>query len=262
MSTGFQILFDGVVPHLASLSLISARLVPIAFLCPLLGGPQTPMHVKLGVTLALAGSLHFAAGVAGPVVTSALDFGVLGLGEAALGTTMGLLASLPFDTARMGGKFIDLFRGSSAEAALPLAGSKEAATGEGLYQLLLAVGAVGGVLPLVLSAIWRSFALVPIGAFHHTEEVAMMATAWVGTSLGTALAIGAPVAALSLATDAFVGLASRAAPNMNLQDVGTPIRILVGGAAVWLGLGVLCDRLLAFANSSNAGLLELLHLTV
>jgi flagellar biosynthetic protein FliR/type III secretion protein T len=32
---------------------------------------------------------------------------------------------------------------------------------------------------------------------------------------------------------------------MNLQDLGAPLRILGGGALVWLAVGVICERLLA-----------------
>ncbi|MCA3011618.1 MAG: type III secretion protein, partial [Myxococcaceae bacterium] len=45
---------------------IAARLVPVAFLCPLLGGQLAPTTVKLGLVLSLALFLHAAAGVEAP----------------------------------------------------------------------------------------------------------------------------------------------------------------------------------------------------
>ena len=65
--------------------------------------------------------------------------------ELTYGTSVGLIAALPFDAARMGGRFIDLFRGTSAEASLPVAGTRESATGDGLYQLLVALVVTGGL---------------------------------------------------------------------------------------------------------------------
>jgi flagellar biosynthesis protein FliR len=47
-----------------------------------------------------------------------------------------------------------------------------------------------------------------------------------------------------LTVDCFMGMASRAAPQVNLQELGAPLRILGGGALLWLGVGVLCERLL------------------
>lgn len=239
---------DALQPHVVATALIGARLVPVAFLCPLLGGTHAPTTVKLGLVLALATFLHVAAGVGLPVdAVTAFDFVGIAFKEVLLGTTLGLIASLPFDAARMGGRFIDLFRGSSAEAALPMAGSKEAATGDALYHLLLALAATGVVMPLTLGALFKSYALAPLGTFVHTEAVALQAAALVGGAFATGLAIGAPIAGVSLAVDACLGLASRAAPNMNLQETGAPLRILGGGAVVWLAVGLFAERLQAFA---------------
>lgn len=234
---------DLLQPHVLAVAMVSARLVPVAFLCPLFGGSHAPTHVKLGIVLALALFLHLAGGVVAPVTSSAFELGGLMAQEVVFGTSLGLIAALPFDVARMGGRFIDLFRGSSAEAALPMAGSKEAATGDALYHLLLALGSAGVVWPAMLGALSRSYGLVPPGAFHHTEDTAMQVAGLVGTAFSTGLAIGAPIAGLTLTIDACLGLASRAAPNMNLQDTGAPLRILGGGAVLWLGVGVIAARL-------------------
>jgi len=66
-----------------------------------------------------------------------------------------------------------------------------------------------------------------------------------GTALGTGLAIGAPVAASALAVDVVMGLASRAAPSMRLQDAAAPLKILAGAAMFLLTLGTIAERLLA-----------------
>jgi type III secretion protein T len=254
-------LVDALQPHVVATALVSARLVPIAFLCPLLGGMHAPTHVKLGLVLALATFLHSAAGVTVPAgATSAMDFVGIAFTEALLGTTLGLIASLPFDAARTGGRFIDLFRGSSAEAALPLAGTKEAASGDALYHLLLALAATGAVMPLTLGALFRSFTLAPLGAFVHTEAVALKASALIGGAFSTGLAIGAPVACASLGVDACLALASRAAPNMNLQDAGAPLRVLGGGALVWLAIGLFAARLQDLASSVTTEALGVLAL--
>ncbi len=245
-------------PHVLAIALIGARLIPVAFLCPLFGGSHAPMHVKLGVVLALAFFLHGAGGIAAPVgLNTAFDFAAVCAQEIVFGTSLGLVAALPFDAARMGGRFIDLFRGSSAEAALPMAGSKEAATGDALYHLLLALGSAGALMPLMLAALTRSYGLVAPGAFHHSEDVALHLAGLVGTAFATGFAIGAPIAGLTLAIDACLGLASRAAPNMNLQETGAPLRILGGGAVLWLMVGLIASRLQDFALSHADELVSL-----
>jgi len=234
---------DALRPHLTSVAVISARLVPVAFLCPLFGGSHAPTHVKLGTVLALACFLHSAAGIAVPLVTTTPDLLALVGRELVFGLSLGLIAALPFDIARMGGRFIDLFRGSSAEAALPMAGTKESATGDGLYHLLLALGCVGFVWPAMIGALTRSYALVGLGQFQQTEALALELVRIVGEAFATGFAIGAPVAALALAIDLGLGLASRGAGSLNLKENGAPVRILAGGAMVWLGVAVLASRL-------------------
>ena len=58
-------------PSVVAVALCSARLLPVAFLCPLLGGQAAPMTVKLALVLSLSLFLHVVAGVglASPVET-------------------------------------------------------------------------------------------------------------------------------------------------------------------------------------------------
>jgi type III secretion protein T len=233
-------------PHIVSVALCASRLLPVAFLCPLLGGQAAPTTVKLSLVLSLSLFLHLVAGVAVPApVETPVTLVALVLKEMVYGTSVGLIAALPFDAARMGGRFIDLFRGTSAEASLPMAGSRESATGDGLYQLLVALVVTGGLFPIVLSGVLRGFGVVRLGAAVPSEAAALYVVTLAGGAMATGLAVGAPIAAAVLTVDCLLGMASRAAPQVNLQDLGAPLRILGGGALVWLGIGVLCERLLA-----------------
>jgi type III secretion protein T len=49
-------------------------------------------------------------------------------------------------------------------------------------------------------------------------------------------------------------MASRAAPQVNLQEVGAPLRILGGGVLLWLGVGLFCERLLAGVLGADGAL--------
>lgn len=248
-------------PDLVGVALCAARLLPIAFLCPLLGGTAAPTPVKLSVVLALACFLHFAAGVGAELVVSdVVTFAWLAGKEVVLGLVLGLVAALPFDAARIGGRFIDLFRGSSAESTLPWANSRESAAGDVLYQLLIAMAAAGVAMPIVLGAVFKSFALVKVGGFVAGESAVLQVAALVGAAFSVGLAIGAPVAGASLAVDCLLGLISRGAPAMHLQDTGAPLRILAGGAVAWLAVGVVMERLLALVIDSDAALHSVLVL--
>lgn len=238
-------LFELLAPRFTSVALCALRLLPIALLCPLFGGMHTPTSVRLGLVLSLALSLHLAGGVTVAAPVDLLAFGQLAFREAAFGISLGLLSSLPFDAARLGGRFIDLSRGTSAEAVLPQSGTRESASGEGLYQLMVALAVTGPAFGLVLSAVWRSFGLVPLGGFVAGEAQAFQLGHLAGAAMATGLAIGAPIAGACLAIDLLLGLISRATPQAGFQELSAPLRIVGGGAILWLGLGVLAQRLLA-----------------
>lgn len=245
-------------PEAVPVALCATRLVPVAFLCPLLGGQVAPTPVKLSLVLSFALFLHLVAGVElrTPVETP-VELVVLVFKELVYGISVGLIAALPFDAARMGGRFIDLFRGASAEAGLPVAGSRESATGDGLYQLLVALVVTGGLFSIVLSGLLRGFGRVGLGVFVPSEGATLYIVTLAGGAMATGLAIGAPIAGAVLVVDCLMGMASRAAPQVNLQEVGAPLRILGGGALLLLGVGVLCERLLAGVLSLEGALVLL-----
>jgi flagellar biosynthetic protein FliR/type III secretion protein T len=240
-------LLQASIPHVWSLALCAARVLPVAFLCPVLGGRLAPSSVRLALTLALAACLHFVGGVGVAPGLSAWTLTGLAVKEMAFGLALGLIASLPFDAAKMGGRFIDLLRGTSAEAALPTIGSNEAATGEFLHQLLIALAVTAGALPVVISALFHSFGVVPLGGATLGDAAAWEIVRLVAGAFAIGVAIGAPVAGVTLACDCLVGLAAKAAPQMSLPQIATPLKILAGGAVIWLSLGVVSERLVGTA---------------
>jgi flagellar biosynthesis protein FliR len=249
-----QTWLESLGPDLVAVALCSARLLPVALLCPLMGGQAAPTTVKLAWVLSLSLFLHLEAGVSlSAPVESSLQWVALTMKELAYGLSLGLVAALPFDAARMGGRFIDLFRGTSAEASLPVTGSRESATGEVLHQLLVGLVLTGGLMPLMLSAWVRGFGWVPLGVHVPGEPGVLRVVEFAGGALATGLAVGAPVAAAVMAVDCLLGMVSRAAPQVNLLEMGAPLRILAGGALLWLGLGLVCERLLAgFLQTEHA----------
>lgn len=253
---------DALSSHLVAVTLIACRLTPVTFLCPLFGGSAAPSTVRLGVALALSLFTHLAGGI-GPLgpPESVLVLGAQAGREIVFGLALGLLASLPFDAARIGGRFIDLFRGSSAEASLPQAGSREAASGDLLYQLLLALVASGAVLPLVLPALLKSYAVVGVGLPAPTEGMVAHVLTAVAGAFSVALALGAPVAGASLAVDLGLGLAARTVPSLSLNETGTPLRILGGGVILWFSVGILAQRLLGAVTGATAALEGLIEVS-
>lgn len=247
-------LFEAFALHAKAVAVCAARLLPIVFLAPFLGGQAAPAPVRLATVLSLALGLHFAGAVspAPEAVAGLWALGAAVIRELCFGLAIGLVASLPFDAARIGGRFIDLFRGTSAEAVLPVSGTREAATGDAFFHLVVALAIASGASSLVLSAAWRTFAVVPAGGAVTSEELVTLLVRFVAGTFAAGFAIGAPIAALSLAVDALLGLFARAAPQLQVAEMGAPIRILGGGAVLWLAVGLFCHRLLTELGHAEA----------
>lgn len=243
MSPSSAWLWQLLAPH----ALAVARLAPVAFLCPLLGGAIAPPTVRLSVAVALSA---LAVRVAPPAELPATLPGFVAalLLEALFGLGLGLAASVPFDAARVSGRLIDLARGSSAEAALPHAGSRETASGDLLYQLLVAAAATSVVFPALVSALLKGFAAVPPGRAALALLDVDAAIETTGGVLATGLAVAAPVFVACLLVDAVVAVAARVGPSFALQEQLPGTRLMVGALAFWVGLGSAADALLARAG--------------
>lgn len=246
-------------PHLLATALVAARIAPVSFLCPIFGGQAAPNTVRVSLCLGLALHAHFAGDVRLAPGLEADGFAVLGAfaRELLCGVVIGFVAALPFDAARMGGRFLDTFRGANAEASLPATGSREAATGDLLYQLLCALVFAGPIYRLVATAALGSFRAVPLGLPGPVDDGALVEFAVVRatSALAAGLAIGAPAAAVALLVDSALGIAARAAPSLNLVALGTPVKLLLGASAILFALGTISNRLLGEV-AATAGAVE------
>jgi flagellar biosynthetic protein FliR/type III secretion protein T len=241
-----EAIVDSLRPHVVAVGLIATRILPATFLCPIFGGQAAPQTVRIALCLALSLHAHLAGDIKPGFLSDAGALAAAFARELLCGTVIGLIAALPFDAARMGGRFLDTFRGANAEASLPATGSREAATGDLLYQLLCAIAFAGVGYRLLAVAILGSFRAAPLGlpGALDTAALADLVVARAGSALAAGLAIGAPAAAISLLVDAALGIAARAAPQLSIRDVGAPAKLLVGAAAILLSLGTASQRLL------------------
>lgn len=205
-----------------------------------------PGFVRLGLVLSLGMTLHVLGGLEAPALAlgSPWELGLAVGREALLGVVLGLIAGLPFEAARMGGRFIDLFRGASAEANLPGAGTRESAMASGLYQLLLALVAAGPLFSLVTTALFRTFGVVKLGVFLPEGPLVLQLALLVTTALAAGLAVATPVAVTSLLMDGVLALASRAGTQLGLAEASGPLKVIAGAAVAWLTLGLVSSRLL------------------
>jgi flagellar biosynthesis protein FliR len=128
-----------------------------------------------------------------------------------------------------------------------------------LHQLAVSWAVSSAALPFFVAALWRSFAVMPLGAFLPTESGALAVAALVGNAMAAALALGAPVAGATLAAETAAGLVGRIAPGAKLQELAAPVRLLLGTTVLWVGFSFVAERVLSELAQMPFGLLEWLR---
>lgn len=246
-------LAEALAPHLAGAGLCTLRILPVAFLSPFLGGPLVPGVVRISLAAGLGATVHVMVGaspipLAGPALLGA------GARELLLGAAMGVLASLPLDAARAGGRLADTLRGATlCEVHVPLIRQRETALGDLLVQWTIVLAAWAGADRLVVTAVLGSFAALPPGGAAIGLSLSATALRAAAELVSAALCLGAPVAGGVLAADLALALASRAAPWLGVAGAVQPARAALGLLAVAVPAAALGGRLVSLVALS-AGL--------
>ncbi len=233
-------------PHLGPRAIAAAlhacRLLPVALLCPFLGGPFVAPMVRVLLAAGLGVSAWASLG-GSPFAGAPLAAAASAVAELALGTSLGVLALLPFEAARAGGRLVDTLRGSTlAELHVAPLRQRESATGDLLSWTLLASAASGGGDRLVVAALLATFRTAPVGAGLDPHLLLSSGLWGLGELLACALAVGAPAAAGLLAAELALALAARASPAVASGNT-QPARAALGLAAVALPAAALGGRL-------------------
>ncbi len=127
----------------------------------------------------------------------------------------------------------------------------------GLFAILIFLSMDGHV--LVISALARSFATVPISTEPVTPVSWRLLAGWGGEIFRTGLLISLPVIAALLIANIAMGILTRAAPQLNTFAVGFPLTLAVGLFALWLAvpfMGPEIARLFEQAVAAGLNILE------
>jgi type III secretion protein SpaR/YscT/HrcT len=226
----------------------AARTLPVAWMVPAFGGPNAPSAVRVGLGLGLA--VLCLPRLAGQIPDAGPALWVLLLArEAAVGITLGFVASLIFRAAEGAGRLTDIFRGANlAEVISPVSGGRTSPLGELTALLAIVIFLELGGLGHLALALGRSYDAVPIAASATPAQLGRVATLVLVASaqmLEAAVGLAAPALVALLLADLALGMIGRAAPQIPLYFVGMPLKALLGVGAALIGLATLDTALVA-----------------
>lgn len=235
-------------------SLVLARVSLFVMLMPLIGGPQVPRLVKIGLSIVLAilWSAPILEGRVPAPITARGEVPVIGwclalAREAAVGAALGFLFSLFLVPVRVAGEFVSQEIGLSFGAQVTASGDGSASTPAVILETFASLLLLGLDLHHVfLGALHESFRRLPLGAGLGLPQCDVVAA--VSSAEEWGLLLAAPAALCLFLTTVVLALLSRAAPQLNLYSIGFPLRMIVGLGALALLLPSLLAGLLHVLN--------------
>jgi flagellar biosynthesis protein FliR len=231
--------------------LLMFRILPIVFLTPFLGGKLVPATTKMGISFAMA--LLLFPGVTSMVTTpmasmSALVFIPLMLKELFIGYVIGFVASEIFYAMEIGGRVLDVMRGSNmAEVQVPELGFRASPLGLFLFQMLLIVFLGVGGHRLFIEAFSESYAMVTLdqfptisGGFFAMVDAIMVYTA---SLFAIAFALVFPGIFATFMTDVVFGMLNRIAPQLNAYFMAMGVKAMSAIVLLLFSLSLVYARM-------------------
>lgn len=221
---------------LAAFALPLARILALIASAPVIGNPDVPASVKIGLGLLLTILVAPLLSVP-PLLDPASATGLLILAQQILiGLALGFAMQVVFWAVDLAGSLIGLQMGLgfatlydiSAAGSIPVVGQYLSIV------VSLAFLAVDGHL-LLVSALVESFRVLPF-AVHSAPSGLRALVEWGGGIFSFGLALSLPLLAALLITNLGLAVLTRAAPQLNIFAVGFPLTILMGMLGLFLVL--------------------------
>lgn len=192
-------------------------------------GADVPSTARVGLTLSLSWVVAGFAAPAAPV--TGLDLGTVMTAavELGCGAAMGFVLRILIGVSDMTGEMIAHAIGLSTGAVLNPEAPGPDPTIARVFSLIAMLIALGlGAHRVALAHVLESFRSLPVGSALAIPASFPALAALVGEALGTSLRLALPIVAVSLLTQLALALIARAAPAMQIFNVGLSVT-LAGG---------------------------------
>ena len=186
---------------------------------------SVPVKAAFALALAVAVSGHLAPTL--PAVTPGFLL-VTSITELVIGAGMGFVVQVLFSAVQMAGDIIDVTGGFSLQPAFdPLSMTQNAAIGRLHYLLAITLLFTSGGDLLIVRGFVTSYQGLPLGGAVPTTQLAHVLITAFSMMFLAALQIAGPMIAVLLLADVALALMSRAAPALNIFQMGFPVKIML-----------------------------------
>lgn len=224
-----------------SFVLVSTRMVAVFTVSPPFNGTLVPSRIRIALAVALAISIAPQQPLA--VEGSLADWESAALVAAVIyqvvvGVLLGFLVQLLMSSLQIAGAMVDFSGGLSSAAVFDPFTQTNAAPMGRLYQLIgVTILLVMNGHLMIIRGVMRSYEAAPVSGLQ-LDAIARVLSEGVGQLMIAAVEICFPILVALSMTEVVLGLATRAAPKMNIMVIGFAVKssVLVGLFSVALPL--------------------------
>lgn len=242
-------------PEIGLAALELARISGVVAVSPI-PWSNTPARVKVGLVLFLLLAVHgHGAQPLGDVVSAGWAASNIAT-ELIIGLSIGLVVRLSVAVAEIAGSAVAMPMGfSAAQAFDPTMGSMDNALTRMFRQLALLLALITGLHRAMLGCLLSSFRVVPVGSRAHVEASFPLLLELGGHVIGVGVQLALPLLSVLLMANVALAFVARAAPTMQIFNVGFAVLLATGAAVLVISLPDM-SRELAIGFDKNARFLE------
>jgi flagellar biosynthetic protein FliR len=212
---------------LAALLLGTARATGFVLMAPPFNNKAVAIPVKAAFALALSVTMSTHIAAALPAITPTFLL-VTAVTEVVIGAALGFVVQVLFAAVQMAGDIIDVTGGFSLQPAYdPLSMTQNAAIGRLHYLLATTLLFTSGGDLIIVKGFATSYQGMPLGGAVPTAQLAHVLITAFSMMFLAALQIAGPMVAVLLLADVALALMSRAAPALNIFQMGFPVKIML-----------------------------------
>ncbi len=223
-------MFDFLPQEIFGFLLIFTRLGAMTMMLPALGETSVPPRVRLFLSLSISLIIYGLIRTTIPIMpVSPVALGVLLVCEVLVGVMMGLSIRLLVSSLHIAGTVMAMQSGlAMAQAFDPAQGGQSSLVATFMTLLGVTLVFVTDLHHLMISAMYNSYNLFPIGGEIIVGGFAELITETVANAFKLGIQMAAPIIVYALVFNAGLGVIARLVPSLQVFFVAIPINITMG----------------------------------
>ena len=251
------------VYHFTQFLLIFVRIMGMMFTATFFESSSVSNQTRMGLTFFITIVIFPTVQQYLPEIpTSMMAYGLTAIGEGLIGVFIGFCITMTFNVYQLAGQYFSVQLGLGASEVFdPMSQISLPIMGQFLYYAaILIFFAVGGPM-LILNEIYNSYSLVTFQGLLNmvTWQSKFGLLEMFSDVFLVAMRISLPIIAVLLAVTICQGLLVKAAPELNLMNIGFPISIMIGFITIVLVIPGFIDFVYNYMDTFFSNMMKLMQ---